>query len=140
MSLCLCAEAASEWRRRRWIRVGSPLALCPFFLFFLVSEPSSASPQRDPPPPPTSPLLPPLLGETKGAFSSEELSDVGGACECGPCVRAAAAAAAAQPWCLHVQILFTSLYDSAGGFILAAMMLPIDPDGKFLKFLLERPA
>lgn len=34
-----------------------------------------------------------MLGNKRGFFS-EEHSDVGGGCECGPCVRAAAAAAA----------------------------------------------
>lgn len=58
-----------------------------FFPFFLVAELSGGSPRR--------PSPPPLLLETKGAFFSEEHSDVGGGCECGPCVRAAAAAAGA---------------------------------------------
>lgn len=62
-----------------------------FFLsfFFLMAggvvELSGGSPQR----PPSLPML-----ANKRGFFSEEHSDVGGGCECGPCVRAAAAAAA----------------------------------------------
>lgn len=66
-----------------------------FFLLSGVAELSGGSPQR----PPSLPLL-----QNKRGFFSEEHSDVGGGCECGPCVRAAAAAAVSasppQLWCL----------------------------------------
>lgn len=95
MSLCLCAEAGSQQRGRRR-GVGSPVPIS-FLFFFLsggVAELSGGSPQR----PPSLPLL-----QNKRGFFSEEHSDVGGGCECGPCVRVAAAAVSASPpqlWCL----------------------------------------
>lgn len=65
--------------------MGSPV---PVFLFFLMAggvvELSGGSPQR----PPSLAVL-----ANKRGFFSEEHGDVGGGCECGPCVRAAAAAA-----------------------------------------------
>lgn len=83
MSLCLCAEAGSEYGGRR-PGVGSPVLLFSFFfvcvcvLLVVVVHP------RD---------LPPSLPQgNKRGFFSEEHGDVGGGCECGPCVRAAAAA------------------------------------------------
>lgn len=71
--------------------MGSPVPVSFFFssFFFLMAggvvELSGGSPQRPP--------SLPAIGNKRGIFS-EEHSDVGGGCECGPCVRAAAAAAA----------------------------------------------
>lgn len=71
--------------------VGSPVPISflddddDFFFFCGVVELSDGSPQR--------PRSLPAPGNKRGFFS-EERGDVGGGGECGPCVRASAAAAA----------------------------------------------
>lgn len=84
MSLCLCAEAASKYGGRQ-AELGSPVPFS-FSLFSFDGGWSSGAERRFTP----ETFLPPSLGNKRGFFS-EEHSDVGGGCEYGPCVRAAAA-------------------------------------------------
>lgn len=86
MSLCLCAEAgvSREDARQGW-EVRS--------MFLLFDGGWSGGAERRFTPETSLPPSLPALGNKRGFFS-EEHSDVGGGCECGPCVRAAAAAAA----------------------------------------------